>query len=285
MDFEPIVSNSLDDIYQKVASKILFSGEDVIARGLSFKECRFQHLVLTNPRNRIISNDARKFSYKFAMAEFIWIMSGQCNLEMIGTYNKRIREFSDDGCTLHGAYGPRLRHWSLQHGDVDQLENCFQRLRKDLYTRQASIVILDPAIDFTTPTKDVPCNNYLQFLYRENKLDLVVYVRSNDLYLGFPYDIFEWTMLQEIFAKALNVELGQYHHLVGSLHIYTQDFEKFNKIIHTQVSPQEMPPMPDSTNLSIIDELAHYEEALRTNQPRLPDLRSTWWLEKAMWLI
>jgi len=258
-----IISNNIDDLYKRAFSKILSEGIQVKARGLDFKEIRFQHLILTNPRARIIQNPERKFNKRFAMGEFIWTMSGKCSLNQIEFYNKRMRDFSDDGVSLHGAYGPRLRHWSLQHGDVDQLENCLQRLRDDIYTRQASIVILDPAIDFIVKTKDIPCNNYLQFLYREGKLDLLVYIRSNDLFLGFPYDVHSWCMLQEIFASILNIELGQYHHMVGSLHAYNQDINKLTKILSTPIVHIPMEPMPKVDDLSIINQLSDIEEKYR----------------------
>lgn len=279
-----LIANNLDDLYKLAISKILDDGVQVKARGLNFLECRFQHLILTNPRARIIQNPERKLNKRFAMAEFIWIMSGSPWLNEIEFYNKRMREFSDDGISLHGAYGPRLRHWSLQHGDVDQLENCSQRLKNDIYTRQASIVILDPAIDFTVKTKDVPCNNYLQFLYREGKLDLCVYVRSNDLFLGFPYDCFEWTMLQEIYACELGVELGDYHHVVGSLHIYDQDIEKMKRISSTDIKSTLMTPMPKSTNLRVISDLSRFEENYREGKQNTV-LSDLWWQDKVEWLI
>jgi len=282
-----LIANSIDDLYILALKRILKEGIQVTARGLNFKEVRFQHLILTNPRARIIQNPERKLSKRFAMGEFIWIMSGKCSLDQIEFYNKRMKDFSDDGISLHGAYGPRLRHWSLQHGDVDQLENCLQRLKNDMYTRQASIVILDPAIDFTVKTKDVPCNNYLQFLYREGKLDLLTYVRSNDMFLGFPYDVFEWTMLQEIFACSLNVELGEYHHIVGSLHLYEQDLKKAQNIINCETFVSiSMIPMPKETNLNIIDNLAEFENLYRIkNDIRFSILPNEWWVNKAKWLI
>jgi len=284
MDYSVIERDSIDSMYKAIIDRILRSGEEVTARGLSFKECRFQHLIITNPRARLITNQARKLSKKFAMGEFIWIMSGKCNVEQIAFYNKRMADFSDDGFELHGAYGPRLRHWRLQNGDVDQLTNCLERLKNDIYTRQASIVILDPAIDFTVKTKDIPCNNYLQFIYREGKLDLMTYVRSNDTLLGFPYDVFEWTMLQEIFANALGVELGNYHHIIGSLHIYSRDIPKMNEILNSNHQRYSMAPMPKNTNLNIINDLAKAEEQYRDDNVT-PVLKEAYWSDVANWLV
>jgi thymidylate synthase len=287
MNYNILSSSNMDDLYKLAINRIIYDGEYVTARGLNFKECRFQHLILSNPRARIINNSERKFSKRFAIAEFIWMMTGKCDLSQISFYNKRMAEFSDNGIDLHGAYGPRLRHWSLQHGDVDQLTNCLQRLQNDIYTRQASIAILDPAIDFTVKTKDVPCNNYIQFLYRNNKLDMMVYVRSNDLLLGFPYDIFEWTLLQEIYASSLHVDLGEYHHIVGSLHIYKQNMDKMNSILQCPTENSGMDKMPEDTDLGIFDILEKFEKEYRNNPDRnlVSYPTNTYWNRLANWLV
>jgi thymidylate synthase len=258
-----LISNDIDLLYKDSLNEILQYGIVVTARGLTFKEIRFQHLILTNPRSRIVGNSARKLSKRFMAAEFVWIMTSNPWLDMISFYNKNYAQFSDDGISLHGAYGPRLRHWGEPRYDLDQLENCLQRLKNDIYTRQAVIVILDPALDFTIKTKDVPCNNYLHFMYREGKLDLMCYVRSNDFLLGFPYDIHHWCMLQEMFASILNVEVGDYHHIVGSMHIYTPDIPRVEEIIRTPTVFHEMEKMPKLDDLKVIDEMKIFEKNYR----------------------
>lgn len=258
-----IIANNIDDLYASAINEVITRGTQVTARGLTFKEVLFQHLVLTNPRARVVQNPARKLSQRFMIGEFIWIMSGRNDLEMISHYSKNYSQFSDDGIILHGAYGPRLRSW--QKG-VDQLKSCLERLKNDSGTRQAVIIILDPSIDFTVKTKDVPCNDLLQFFIRDNKLHCSCYVRSNDLHWGLPYDIFYWTMLQELYASILDVELGEYHHFIGSMHIYDKDYEKMDKILDKAKSfvHVSMAKMPKEKNLFILNILSFIEEEIRT---------------------
>jgi len=276
-----IIEKNIDDLYQSIILEVLKEGDQVTARGLDFKELLFSHLVLLNPRARFVQNSIRKLSKKFLMAEFIWIMSGQESTDMISKYNRNYIQFSDDGKILHGAYGPRLRFWpyTLDYNHYhyfDQLTSCLERLQADHGTRQAVIMILNPGIDFTVTTKDIPCNDLLQFFIRDNKLHMSCYVRSNDINWGFPYDVFHWTMLQELFANILGVELGEYHHFIGSLHIYNKDFEQMNKCLNAEVDHIPMGVMPPQKDLSIIKELAKEERIFRKEKV-LPLKQDPYW--------
>ena len=92
----------------------------------------------------------------------------------------------------------------------------------------------------------MPCTCALQFLVRKGKLDLIVYMRSNDVIKGLTHDIFCFTMLQEIAARRLSVELGTYRHCVGSLHLYLSDGEIAQSFLREgwQSTKSAMPPMP-----------------------------------------
>ena len=85
-------------------------------------------------------------------------------------------------------------------------------------------------------TKDEPCTVSIQFLLRNNKVHCTVYMRSNDIWFGFPYDVVFFTELQRIVAENLHAELGMYTHLAGSLHMYDRDEEKIRKIVDNPVS-------------------------------------------------
>jgi thymidylate synthase len=79
--------------------------------------------------------------------------------------------------------------------------------------------LFDPEQD-TRGHRDVPCTLNYRFFLRNDRLHMHTTMRSQDLWLGFPYDIFAATVLQELLAGWLGVELGDYHHNVDSLHLY-----------------------------------------------------------------
>ena len=70
----------------------------------------------------------------------------------------------------------------------------------------------------------------MQFILRNGKLDLIVTMRSNDIWLGLPYDLFNFTCMQIQMAMELGVEVGVYYHNAGSLHMYKRDVEKFTEV-------------------------------------------------------
>jgi thymidylate synthase len=102
----------------------------------------------------------------------------------------------------------------------DQWEHLKKLLRADVNSRQAVIHIKDASNE---PTKDTPCTVALQYSIREGKLYATTYMRSNDIWRGFPYDVFAFTCFQVKLAMELGVDVGTYTHIAGSLHLYERD--------------------------------------------------------------
>ena len=137
---------------------------------------------------------------------------------------------SDDGKTVNSNYGSIIQHAVDCHMsdplEFDQMKMCEELLRKDPNTRQAVIHIKEARNVLVNPTKDLNCTVCLQFFIREGKLYMTTYMRSNDLWMGFPNDVFQFTCMQIYLAMRLNVGLGTYTHVAGSLHMYERDYQK-----------------------------------------------------------
>ena len=178
--------------------------------------------VLENPTKNIMTNHVRKLSMRYAIGEMLWYMSANPSLSAIQHYTKAWDRMSDDGETVNSNYGYIIK----EAYNFNQYEYCKRLLIKDKNSRQAIIHIKVPKNTLEQPTKDLNCTVCLQFLIRENKLYCTTYMRSNDLWLGFPYDIFQFTCIQVRMAMELGLEIGSYTHIAGSLHIYKRDFDK-----------------------------------------------------------
>jgi thymidylate synthase len=150
----------------------------------------------------------------FAVAESLWILSGSDD-QWIYQFNDSLVNYTEDG-KLKGAYGPRLRHWQ---GKVDQLNRVRELLIQDPDSRRAVVQLFDPGVD-SPGNRDVPCTLGYRFFVRDRLLYMHTTMRSQDLWLGFCYDIFTATLIQELLAGWLGVGLGEYWHYVDSLHIY-----------------------------------------------------------------
>lgn len=172
--------------------------------------------VLTNPLRNIMNNKLRKMPMRYAIGELLWYMSANNKLSEIQKYTQAWDRMSDDGETVNSNYGWCIRH---KYG-FDQWAYVREMLRKSPETRQA---VLHIKTADNKESKDVNCTICIQFFIREGKLHATTYMRSNDIWLGFPYDVFQFTCMQILMSMELGVELGTYTHITGSLHLYARD--------------------------------------------------------------
>jgi len=178
----------------------------------------------------------------FALAEVIWIMSGRNDSAFLNYFNPKLPQYAGAGEFYHGAYGFRLR----KHFGFDQLEHAYHALSANPDSRQVVLQIWESQIDMPDAvgaprSKDIPCNIVSMLKIRNGRLEWTQIMRSNDLVLGLPHNIVQFTSLQEIMAGWLNVEVGAYHHFADSLHLYENYLP-----VSAAIDPQELPRNNDS---------------------------------------
>ena len=144
---------------------------------------------ISDPTRNIVTSEIRNLSLRYAVGELAWYLSKSNRVADIERFSSVWKDLSDDGVTNNSAYGYRI----FKQFGFDQWDYVKQLLVEHPDTRQAIIHIKDPS---DTPTKDVPCTVYLQFFLRDNKLHLSVHMRSNDIWMGVPYDMFSFCFLQ-----------------------------------------------------------------------------------------
>lgn len=172
--------------------------------------------VIKDPTRGIVQSEIRKMPMRYAVGELIWYLSGNRDLEAIQNYTSAWDRMSDNGITVNSNYG-----WCIQHKyGFDQWGYVKNMLLDDPLSRQA---VLHIKTADNTPSKDVNCTVCIQFLIRDGKLHATVYMRSNDIWMGFPYDVFSFTAMQCKMAMELGVGIGTYTHIAGSLHLYERN--------------------------------------------------------------
>ncbi len=215
-------ANTLDDLLREILEHLLAMEDRVTATRSeelgSFSEVIGASITLFNPRARLSRSESKGKVFS-ALGEFLWYMSGRNSLEFIKYYVPAYEKESTDGISVNSGYGDRL----FDRFGIDQVDGVIQKAAKEDTTRQAVIQIF-AAQDTLEPS--VPCTCTLQFLLRDKQLNLIVNMRSNDAYLGLAHDVFAFTMMQELIARHLGVDVGMYRHFVGSLHLYDAHRER-----------------------------------------------------------
>lgn len=175
--------------------------------------------VFLDPTRCIMHNEVRNMPMRYAIGELLWYMSGNNSLAEIRKYTKAWDRMSDDGITVNSNYGHCIKY---KYG-FDQWEYVKDLLRKDPESRRAVIHIKDAN---NKDSKDVNCTVSLQFFIRDSLLHMTVYMRSNDIWMGFPYDVFQFSAMQILMSMELGVKLGFYTHIAGSLHLYKRNLKE-----------------------------------------------------------
>jgi thymidylate synthase len=195
----------------KLLGELVAHGMVQMPRGQRTKELVPVTFHVRDGYQNILESPLRKLGYRFMVAEWLWILSGRNDVESISLFNNNIAKFSDDGATFFGAYGPII---------ALQLEWAIKKLVEDNETRQAVISIWRQC---PPETKDVPCTLTVQFLARDGFLHTVVNMRSSDVWLGLPYDFFNFSMFGNLVASALQIGVGSVTFNLGSSHLYQRD--------------------------------------------------------------
>lgn len=165
-----------------------------------------------------LGNKRRALSAAYASAEFLWYASGRGDVEMLAQYAPSYKKYADPSGQAYGAYGPRI---------MSQLPRVVELLRRDGFSRQTVVAVWRPDdLEAAGKTPDMPCTLTHQYLLRDNALHMIVTMRSNDVWRGMPYDVFTFCCLQRVIAAHLDVDVGVYHHQVGSMHLYARDADK-----------------------------------------------------------
>lgn len=175
----------------------------------------------------VVFHEDRHLSYTFMAAEALWITSGSPFCEDIVKYCSHVQKYSDDGYIFNGAYGPAF---------ISQINFVVDSLRKDIYTRQAVMTIWHPN---PIETKDHKCTIAFIFFVRKRRLNVTVQMRSSDIWLGLPYDMFNFTIMTLKILTTINerilsvdkISLGEMTINAVSSHIYNKNVHDMGKLL------------------------------------------------------
>lgn len=228
-------------------------------RGMNIREMRNVHIVLKDTTRCAAWLRKRELNYPFMVAEWLWIQSGREDVGMMNHYCKEIGKFSDNRQTFFGSYGPRWKKAMLE---------IIPLMRRDEDTRQAVAGIWRPEVyDISFNTKDVPCTLSMQYFIRGGMVESTVVMRSSDAWLGLPYDLFNFSMLQRSIARALGRAAGPLTVFIGSCHLYERDLIRAREVTTAMLNYHHKDPtsimIPGPPAFGASQEMEHAEAALR----------------------
>jgi hypothetical protein len=215
-----INGSTVGECYKDALFKMRVHGRDTDTRNgraLTIEEPVV--MTLRNPASRVLRDPVRNANPFFHCMEVVWMLSGGNKVDWIQTFNTRMVEFSNYG-KINGAYGHRWMY------PINQIVEASKKLQRDPYTRQAVIAMWDPAKDNEVAMKDYPCNTHIYFRLVQNKLDMTVCNRSNDLIWGMlGANVVHMTYLQELMCCMVNRPMGRYQVFTNNLHIYERHWD------------------------------------------------------------
>jgi len=181
---------------------------------------------IENPLDNIITCEHRKWNLHYAESEWQWYLSGVDNVaelgKIYGAVPKIWLNICDRNGTVNSNYG---YHWFDDYNYTkSQYNKVVDTLKSDKSSRRASLSVYNMS-DVQVEDKDVPCTYAVNFYITENKLNMSVVMRSNDLWFGFCNDQYCFSKVLEMLHKDLkatynDLEIGHYYHFANNLHLY-----------------------------------------------------------------
>lgn len=189
-------------------------------------------VALESPVDALPLGVGRNLNPKIAAAEALQLLGGFSEPEWLVKIAPAFANYREPSGEFWGAYGYRIGH---------QLDHIITKLRCDPDTRQAVITLWDKDRDNVNGKSDYPCTIALGFAIIGSELSMNVTMRSNDVWLGLPYDLFQFAQLQLTLCNLNGWKPGPYTHTAWSMHIYYRDVDQSYQVTDEADDKYEQP--------------------------------------------
>ena len=230
-----MIYSNLNEAFVEELAKLKTSGNQVNSRGSKQLERTFVNFTIKDPTQIDILVPARKFNKNYAVAEWLWYLSANQKVNNIAKLASIWADIQDSYGEAESNYGSYIFPLDARCL-ISQWDWVVDELESDSDSRRATIAINQP-YHKEKNSKDYPCTQYMHFFIRDGKLDLGVYMRSNDAVFGFCNDVFTFSLFHQLMLNHLNdkgmgIKLGEYVHNAGSFHIYERHWKMMDKILN-----------------------------------------------------
>jgi thymidylate synthase len=174
---------------------------------------------IENPLDNLIDTKWRKWKKDYAQTEWEWYLSKNRSVS-------NLKKIASKWDLMHNGDDIVNSNYGYQWSRGDQLEYVVNELKNNPTSRRASISIYDGK-EHHLHRLDTPCTIAVTFTIKDDKLNMNVVMRSNDLWFGFCNDQYCFSKLQELVAKRIGIEIGSYYHFAIDLHIYFEHLHRY----------------------------------------------------------
>lgn len=245
-----IKGENFSDVYIRSLGYLYNSPQYISSpRGMKVKENLNVGLVIKDPRFCLYYNPRRSSQYKYIAAELLWYFTGRSDLKFIENYASFWRKIANDDQTVNSAYGNLIFKQKNEHG-ISQWQWAMRSLIQDKDTRQAVMLFNKPQYQYSN-NKDFICTLSGLFMIRNNRLNLTINMRSNDVILGTPTDVAFFCILLQQAHKLLKeyypeLKLGKYTHIANSYHLYEKHFSLVEDMLNSYSIAERMPDIDEN---------------------------------------
>jgi len=238
--------------YQDLLTEVLKNGTQKTDRTGTGTISIFGHQMRFDLSKGFPLVTTKKVHLKSIIYELLWFLNGDTNIKYLTENGVRIwNEWADENGDLGRVYGAQWRSWQGSDGKVvDQISELISQIKTNPDSRR--LIVSAWNVSDLQYMALPPCHLLFQFYVADGKLSLQLYQRSADVFLGVPFNIVSYALLLMMVAQVCELEVGEFVHTFGDVHIYNNHLEQV--ILQLSRTPLDLPKMVLNPEVKDIDD-------------------------------
>ena len=251
--------------YQDLLRHILATGREKGDRTGTGTISTFGYQMRFDLREGFPLLTTKKLHLKSIIYELLWFLRGDTNVHYLQEHGVRIwNEWAREDGDLGPIYGYQWRSWpDYQGGHIDQIQQIIDQLRRDPDSRR--ILVSAWNVAQLDQMALAPCHCLMQFYVAEGRLSLQLYQRSADVFLGVPFNIASYALLLMMIAQVTGLEVGDFVHTFGDVHIYRDHLEQVE--LQLERTPKTLPQMKLNPQIRQLEDFTYEDFELIGYEP------------------
>ena len=207
----------------------------------------------------------KKLHTKSIIHELLWFLKGDTNIRYLKENGVSIwDDWADENGNLGPVYGSQWRSWQAADGrTIDQISDVISQIKKNPDSRR--LIVSAWNVGEIDKMKLPPCHAFFQFYVSGGKLSYQLYQRSADIFLGVPFNIASYALLTMMIAQVCGLKPGDFVHVLGDAHIYSNHFEQVK--LQLSRTPRPLPVMKINPGIKDIFDFTFEDFTLENYDP------------------